>query len=648
MKKVILYLLLIIASYSCNTEWEDAPIINTPDTFSFFVDIKNDPIRTKTTELGDDSLNENKIDRLDVFFYNGETCVFYPSASQLSIDQPSGLVDIKFSQDEVALFDNQTLYNVYVVVNTNIARSDLMNLPLSQLKQKVQVSNLSEMPNTNFLMDGAFETKLPYQSVQFNTVNLKRAAIKIRPKFDILSIPGYTFVSANIVMNRYIDKTTLLEGIPYNANVSTDLKNYNKRDFPVGDTEVFYTYETRWDKDIRYEPSLLMEVRLRNTAGVEQNYYYKLSLSFLNSNDIDQTYAFKLLRNKIYEIGVQIRELGGDNPQNPLVLTCNYLIKDWTTKNIDVNISNLHYLVVFETQVNMYNISDYKIGYAASTAIEIKNKKAYYTTYSNSGVATQNPVTTGWSINVDATNSKITINSTIPNNYVPREFEFTVSTVGLANNLTQLVKITQYPPIYITSQYSSTSTGVGGGSSYGGCNSDYPNGATGQTNFNLYKITVLVNDFSKISNLDSYPSISDYVLGDPSIIESGTNRMITGTDEISNNIISPQFVIASQRGITLPREWSCALSRCKAYREGPYAGGKWRIPTKAEIQIVDMIQDDPNSAVKTLLIGSEYWSGRSDLPTNGSRSYSYRFSTNVFNSSNNGNFPVRCITDSWK
>lgn len=656
MKKVILYILLIIVSYSCQTEWEDAPIINTPETFSFFVDIKNDPIRTKTTELGDDLLNENKIDRLDVFFYRGETCVFYPVASQLSLDQPSGLVDIKFSPAEAGLFDNQTLYNVYVVANTNIARSDLMNLTLSELKMKVQSSNLAQMPNSNFLMDGTFDTKLPYQAVQFAIVNLKRAAIKIRPKFDLLNIPGYTFVSANIVMNRYLDKTSLLEGIPYNANVSTDLKNYSKRNFPIGDTEVFYTYETSWDKDIRYEPSLLMEVRLRNTAGVEKNYYYKLSLSFLNSNDIDQAYAFKLLRNKIYEIGVQIRELGGDDPQNPLVLTCNYLIKDWTTKNIDVNISNLHYLVVFETQVNMYNISNYKIGYAASTSIEIKNKKAYYNTYNNSGVATQNPVTTGWSINVDATNSKITINSTIPNNYVPREFEFTVSTVGLANNLTQLVKITQYPPIYITSQYSSTSTGVGGGSSYGGCNSDYPNGdaSSGQTNFNLYKITVLVNDFSKIANVANYPSISNYVLGDPSIIESGTNRMITGTDAISNNIISPQFVIASQRGITLPRDWSCALSRCKAYREGPYAGGKWRIPSKAEVQIVDMIQGDPNSAVKTLMIGTEYWSARSDEVSNrGRTSDSYRFTENKFYTTNSWNtsgneFPVRCITDTWK
>ncbi|MGL5729868.1 MAG: fimbrial protein, partial [Bacteroidales bacterium] len=649
MKKNILYIFLLFIFCSCASELENVSIGKISDSFSFYIDIKNDPIRTKVTELGDESLNENKIDRLDVFFYSGETCVFYPVTTQLSIDQSSGLVDIKFSSAEAGLFDNQTRYNVYVVANTNINRSDLTNLTLSQLKQKVQTSDFTQMPNANFLMDGNFETKLPYPTAQFATVNLKRAAVKIRPEFDVLNIPGYTFVSANIVMNRYLDKTSLLESIPYNPNASADLKNYSKRNFPVGDDEVFYTYETSWDKDIRYEPFLRMEVRLKNTAGVEKNYYYKLSLSFLNSNDIDQTYAFKLLRNKIYGIGIQIRELGSENPENPLTLTCNYLIKDWTTKNIEVNISNLHYLVVFETQVNMYNTSDYKIGYAASTSIEIKNKKAYYNTYNNSGVATQNPVTSGWSINVDATNSKILINSTIPNNYVPREFEFTVSTVGLANNLTQLVKITQYPPIYITSQYSSTSDGVGGGSGYGGCNSDYPNGASGQTNFNLYKITVLVNDLSKIPNVTNYPTISNYVLGDPSIIESGTNKMITGMDAISNNIISPQFVIASQRGITLANDWNCAFCRCKAYREGTYSGGKWRIPTKAEIQIVDMIQDDPNSAVKTLLIGTEYWSARSDVALKGRTSESYRFTENKFYPTNSwstsGNtFPVRCIT----
>lgn len=648
MRNNILYMLLIILSYSCVSDMEDTKLTTRTDTFSFYIDIQDDPIRTRTSEQGDESLNENKINRLDILFFKGETCVFYPFDNQVNIDKATGLVDIKYSKNEMPLFDKLTEYNVIVIANTSMTRTDLSGLSFTQLTQKIQSSELAKIPNVDFLMDGTFKTKLPSETLEFTIVNMKRAAVKLRPKFDMLKIEGYTFVSANISMNSYIDKTSLLDGYPYKATES-DLKNYTKTNFPINSSAIFYTYETDWSSNISFEPSLLVEVRLKNKSGIEQNYYYKLSLSFLNSSEIDKQYAFRLLRNKIYEFGIQIYELGSEDPQNPLDLTCNYLIKDWTTKNIDINISNLHYLVAFETQVNMYNTTSYAIGYAASTAIEVKNARAYFNTFSNSGVATQNPVQSGWTISVDPQNSKININSTLPNNYVPREIEFTISTIGLPGNLTQTIKISQYPPIYITSQYSGSSTGVGGGSTYGGCNSDNPNGASGQTNFNLYKITVLVNDLSKIPNLSNYPSISNYVIGDASLIEAGTNKMITGMDIVSNNIISPQFVIASQRGITLANDWDCAFSRCKAYREGGYSGGKWRIPTKAEIQIVDMIQDDPNSAVKTLMVGNEYWSARSDVTDKGRRSDSYRFTENKFYTNTSGNtFPVRCITDTWK
>lgn len=647
MKKYMLYLLAFLLYTSCSSEIEDNTSAALPDTFSFFIDIKSDPVRSKATEPGDDALNENIIDRLDVFFYNGESCVFYPE--KVNYNKTTGRVDVTFTNAQLSLFDNITDYQIIAIANTTIMRADLNNLTLSQLKQKVQVSDLQTMPNSSFLMDGQVTSKLLNTSSQLPTVKLKRAAIKIRPIFELIDIPGYTFVSANIEMRRFVDKTSLLDGNPYPINIQTDLKTHAKRNFPVNDTEVFYTYENNWSGESKQEPSLWMEVRLKKD-NVEKNYYYKLPLSFLNSNDVDLQYAFRLLRNKIYEFRIQIRELGSENPENPVNITCNYLIKNWTTKEIEVNINNYHYLVVFETDVNMYNKTDYSIGYASSTNIDIINKSAYYTTYDNAGNGTKNPVTGGWSISIDPVTGKIKINSSIPINYVPREFDFTVTTVGLPNNLTQKVRLVQYPPIYITSQYSSTSNGVGGGTDYGGCNGDYPNGdsGTGQTNFNLYKVTILVNDLTKIANLVNYPSIANYVIGDPSITSSGI--MTTGTDDLSNNMISPQFVIASQRGITLQREWTCALDRCKAYREGPYVKGKWRIPTKAEIQIVDMIQDDPNSAVKTLLIGNEYWSARSSVSNNVRTSDSYRFrgtGGNYFYTTS-GNFPVRCITDTWK
>ena len=58
----------------------------------------------------------------------------------------------------------------------------------------------------------------------------------------------------------------------------------------------------------------------------------------------------------------------------------------------------------------------------------------------------------------------------------------------------------------------------------GGCNTDYPNGASGQQNFNLYKVTILLSDFSKFSGSVTYPSTDGYVLGDPSVVNSNRSE----------------------------------------------------------------------------------------------------------------------------
>ncbi|MGL5730808.1 MAG: hypothetical protein ACRCX5_06775, partial [Bacteroidales bacterium] len=197
---------------------------------------------------------------------------------------------------------------------------------------------------------------------------------------------------------------------------------------------------------------------------------------------------------------------------------------------------------------------------------------------------------------------------------------FTVSTIG-ATVINQQVVINQYPPIYVTA---TQSTDLNAGATNGTANN--PGGAPGQTNFNFFKISTVVQTGNQ------------YFVGDPRQFNSGV--MTTRTDLQGNNLRSPQFIIASQRGITQSYSYSLSQGRCQTYQELPYARGNWRIPTMAEILLIQQIQMDTNSAIKKLLIGPAYWSAYQ---------YAYYdFINGVFTyGSSNSSAYIRCVTDTW-
>ncbi|MGL5262569.1 MAG: hypothetical protein ACRC9P_09315, partial [Bacteroides sp.] len=68
--------------------------------------------------------------------------------------------------------------------------------------------------------------------------------------------------------------------------------------------------------------------------------------------------------------------------------------------------------------------------------------------------------------------------------------------------------------------------------------------------------------------------------------------------------------------------------------------GRWRLPTLAELQYINKIQELDGSAVEGLLMGSNYWTGQTRTVYSLDEAKvdnDYRSSTNV-----------RCVFDSWK
>ena len=107
-------------------------------------------------------------------------------------------------------------------------------------------------------------------------------------------------------------------------------------------------------------------------------------------------------------------------------------------------------------------------------------------------------------------------------------------------------------------------------------------------------------------------------------------------------MVSPSFELASQLGATSAwpynktfsngrnryynedytwggyLEVNTALCNCATYTETRIVNGvevpldDWRLPTEAEIRLIDQLQNDPNSAVKSIMTGRYYWSAKSD------------------------------------
>lgn len=109
----------------------------------------------------------------------------------------------------------------------------------------------------------------------------------------------------------------------------------------------------------------------------------------------------------------------------------------------------------------------------------------------------------------------------------------------------------------------------------------------------------------------------EYTLGVPEVDSQG----YTVNNEENAKLVSPSFMIASQLGAVHTTEatykWTfeAALDHCSRYVEVQEDENErtiaeyrnWRLPTKAELEIITKFQMDPQSAVTTVLGGQYYW-----------------------------------------
>lgn len=604
--------------------------------------------QTRATEPSnaDGSFNEQKIETLDAFFYQGNTLKWKVSTSDLYYDEVTNVATLAIPTDKEALFNGNTTitYDFYVVANN---KADLSTITegsdnLQMLKGLVFqspefVSKGGGTPQTSFVMDGSVSKVININAPDLGIVDLKRAASKIRLRVTEVNIPDYVQngdIQARLV--HFTDKSALMQEGVVPIPTGNDWKNTGSQTVSMttlvggGLTTAapFYAYANNWQTDANRETYIELYIPLKHNNEQETyNYKYRIPVTPQNLTGAGAQYMNRLDRNYIYDIGVIVRILGSIE-EPPVEIQGNYIIKDWSSQEVLVDIKGAHYFVVSERNVVMTNTNTYTLTFNSSVAGVTLVGGSLTSTYTyvpaGSGTPTTVPVTTnqeaGVTVQPNVAAGTITINSPLPVNYIPKDIEFQVTN----GSFTETVTVRQLPATYFT-----TTKGI-----KSSMRNELPSNLN---NPYMYAITTMAPEGS-------------IIWGFPPTDSQGQTE---NSEEVSK-MVSPKFEMASQFGASSPITYTAAQTQCRNYTETAEGGTVktgWRLPTAAEIHFIDNLQQvAPSGAVMT---GGYYWSSWSQYPSSSTNKGAYKMGVNLYNTQTYSGYSggsynsayTRCIRD---
>ena len=566
--------------------------------------------QTRATEPSDadGSFNEQKIETLNAFFYEGNTLKWKVSSSDLYYDEGTNIATLAIPTDKQVLFNGNTTitYDLYVVVNNNADLSTITEGSdnLQMLKNLVFqspefVSKGGGTPQTSFVMDGSISKVININDPDLGIIDLKRAASKIRLRVTDVNVPNYVQdgdMQARLV--HFTDKSALMQGgaLPtpsgsdWNSTASRAVSTTASVGVGLTTAAPFYAYANNWQTDANRETFIELYVPLRHTDEQETySYKYRIPVTPQNLTGAEAQYMNRLDRNYIYDIGVIVRILGSIE-EPPVQIEGSYIIKDWSTQEVLVDIKGAHYFVVSENNVVMPNINSYTLTFNSSVpnaSLVANSLKATYT-YVPAGASAPTTVNVApvqmpsVTVHPNAASGPIIINSPIPVNYIPKDIEFKVTN----GSFTETVTVRQLPATYFT-----TTKGI-----RSSMRTSLPNGLK---NPYMYGITTLA-------------PTGDIIWGFPPTDNQGQ----TLNNEETSEMVSPKFEMASQFGASSPISYSAAQTQCRNYTETAEGGtvkNGWRLPTAAEVHFINNLQQAAPSGY--VMTGEYYWSNWSQLPT---------------------------------
>ena len=301
------------------------------------------------TEDGSEDLNENKIDRLDLFVFDATGKLVKSLPLTDASVQGSPTKDYKHKQ-----LGNSQLKRSEITGNTLYLVANLDNISGITTLDGLKAATINKAATfnhnakqTSFVMDAKMEDKQIENGTLHIRFQLKRALAKIR--LNVQDDKGNAVAPTEYacqLMHYAADGAILAEGTSTNNELNTDAAASSKVTVPAvtqDNKAVFYSYANSWiDKnknpyaeepiDVSKQTYILLKAKYNG-----KDYFYKVPVNkrLYESNDAATTDwtkyepLYRLDRNTIYDVTAKVDREGGDTPENPATLYVNPIVSDW-------------------------------------------------------------------------------------------------------------------------------------------------------------------------------------------------------------------------------------------------------------------------------------------------------------------------------
>lgn len=308
--------------------------------------------RAETTEVGNEDLNENKINRLDLFVFDatGKLVKSLPLTDASVQGSPTTEYKHKKLESDQLKRSEITGNTLYLVANLdNISGITTLDELKAATINKAATFN-PKAKQTSFVMDAKMEeTKQIVNGTIHIQFQLKRALAKIR--LNVQDDKGNTVAPTEYacqLIHYAADGSILADGNITDNALNKDAAASSKVTVPVvtqNNKAVFYSYANSWiDKDKKpYEEEpidvskqtyILLKAKFNN-----KDYFYKVPVNkrLFEGNDATTTDwanyepLYRLDRNTIYDVTAKVDREGGSDPEHPAELNVLPTVLPWET-----------------------------------------------------------------------------------------------------------------------------------------------------------------------------------------------------------------------------------------------------------------------------------------------------------------------------
>lgn len=665
--------LLAVLLPACTADDDLAPAVKPAEGLTITLETPG-VLSRATTEPGSDILNENTISQAQLLIFNSDgsrTPDGYRSL-EFTDGKTEAVIATGDWKNDARLFDKgpDEMYDIYVVANAhggNASLQDVRTLDglLNAVDEDVDVwkmenADIASEPKytgKRFAMSGVNDKFVPDNVDDEYTISvqMERLAAKVEVNITFSDEFNEKFTPTGFYSSL---RNYATRGL-WRSDKEVNLKNTDRgiagnraddpmvaaleKNFEAGTAKlVLYTYPTNWGGDVLQETFVLLNMPGLYTEDgaapgeLKESNYYKIPVR------LGDVTAHQLHRNTIYRVNVKIDRMGQPQVDKPVELKPAYEVIPWTTVTIDVDGGNLNYLELLKDEIIMKNIDKSPEQYfTSSSPVTASITEVYY--YDKYGakqtISRNNYGRYGISASPESGNfGNLTVDSNIPTNNGIRYIKVTVTNEqGLSKEFT----VKQYPLEYIVTVPGWYSYRTDFGSTYEEkgnrkVSDDYFSSKVYYEGDRWNDEGIYTYSWSRYGSEPSLGTYSGsqsnnnmyfvritktsdkYVLSVPAVDADG----YTESSPENNQLVAPAFMIASQLGTVYPQSFPSAKEHCKQYAEKSIAGEvyeDWRLPTEAELEIIDRYQNTDGSVIDEVLARRYYWaaSGTAYVTMNG-------------------------------